>query len=491
LGLALAVLISACSDSAGARPNVILITLDTTRPDYFSCYDGEKGPTPNFDRLAAEGVRFERTLSTSAVTPVSHATILTGRYPYKHGLRVISALSGFRLPASEVTLARRLRLEGYRTLAVHSAFPVSSHFGFARDFDVFESMDGELTPEGRWDQTKLQRRSDETTAKVLEVLDATTEPFFLWIHYWDPHDAIVLPPDARKWLTGVEFDSQGDFANPGRDFDEIYAGEVRYLDQQFGGLVAGMRSRGLYDDSLVVLTADHGQGLNDGMRRHGWRAHRMLYEEQIHVPLLMRGPGLPTGRVVRGLSRTVDIVPTIYDYLGLAEVPDLDGWSLRDAIENRPGPRRTFYAEQINGYDTNARLTQEKPASAFMYTVGDEKWKLTYRPHMPDRSELFDIENDPLETNNLVGKRPDITLQWIEELAAHNPWVMHPFPEDSEGGSTDVSGALGSLGYADGEVMEMDWEWICPEHPDYRVEQPEPARHPECGRLLVLAAKAE
>src|SRR5688572_23536987 len=124
----------ACACSGGDRepPNVVLVTLDTTRPDYFSCYGYQAGHTPNFDALAAAGARFDRAISASAVTPVSHASILTGKFPYRHGLRVLSAEGGFRLPARERTLARKLREAGYRTLAVHSAFPVSSTFGFGR-----------------------------------------------------------------------------------------------------------------------------------------------------------------------------------------------------------------------------------------------------------------------------------------------------------------------------------------------------------------------
>ena len=464
---------------------MILITLDTTRADYFSCYDAAKGPTPHFDALAADGVRFERALSTSAVTPVSHATILTGRYPYHHGLRVIAAHSGYRLPESEVTLARRLKAEGYTNLAVHSAFPVSSHFGFGRDFDVFESVEGRMSKESRWNTTTLQRRSDETTDRVLAVLDGAQEPFFLWIHYWDPHDVIVRPPQEWMEADGISFDEQGEFSNPSYEFDLIYNNEVRYLDSQFGRLIAGLQERGLYDESLMVLTADHGQGLNDGYKRHGWRAHRMTYEEQIHVPLLMRGPGLPPGQVVADLARTVDIVPTVHDYLGLPEEPDLDGWSLRDTIEQGAKSKRVFYADQVNGYDTNARLTRDVPAASFLYTVGDEKWKLTYRPHMPDQSELFDIENDPLELENLIGKRPEVVLELMEELASRKPWVLEPFPKVGQESGTGASEALGELGYGVGEVFEQNWEWICPEHTEFRVAQPVPERHAECNRLLV------
>ena len=291
LAAALAFALAGCGSER--RPNVVLVTLDTTRADFLSSYGVRSVQTPRFDALAEQGVRFERALSASAVTPVSHATILTGLYPYRHGLRVLHAGSGYRLPADVPTLASRFHEAGYATVAVHSAFPVSDNWGFGRAFDVFESFDGEMeTSEtgAAWDVTRLQRRSDDTTALALDRLAGVREPFFLWIHYWDPHDPWLYPPDPlMEGIPRVE-------GRPAAG-SETYAREVTYMDAQFGRLLDGLAQAGRYANTIVAVTADHGEGLEDGLERHGWGAHRMLYQEQIWVPFLLRVPGGPAGRL--------------------------------------------------------------------------------------------------------------------------------------------------------------------------------------------------
>ena len=479
--VALLALFGSCADGA-PPPNVILVTLDTVRADALSCYDPEAGPTPNLDALAAEGVRFERVMSSSAVTPVAHATILTGKYQFHHGVRVMSAEGGFRIAPGEATLAARLKAEGYRTLAVHSAFPVSSYFGFGRDFDHFESVEGSFA-EGEWDQKAWQRRSDTTTDLALKALQDVKQPFFLWIHYWDPHDPILLPPP--KWLQDVRADATGALERTAENLDRIYQGEMRFQDRHFGRLLEGLRERSLAGDTLIAVTADHGQGLTDGEQRHGWRSHRIVYQEQLHVPLILAGPGLPQGAVVEALGRTADIAPTLYDYLGLPEVAGLDGRSLRELIEQQPAEPRGFYADQVNGYDWNAKLVDQRPESTFLYCISDGRWKLTYRPHMPADSELFDLQSDPLEANNLVQQQRAIYLDLMESLAELEPWVTAPFPADAEG-FANLDEGLEGLGYLGGnEPFPASWEWWCPEHEQHRAPQPGSGRHEECGRRLV------
>ncbi len=486
LALSLLALVTTCGGSEDERPNVVLVTLDTTRPDYFSCYGYTSGHTPSFDALAAAGVRFENALSASAVTPVSHATILTGKYPYHHGLRVLSADGGFRLPAGEPTLAGKLRKQGYRTIAVHSAFPVSRHFGFDRDFDVFESVEGKMQND-RWELRELQRRSDQTTDLALAAVNKGKGPFFLWVHYWDPHDPIWIPP--REYLQDVKLDVSGNIIPGDRNLDRVYAAEVRFLDEQFGRLIQGLDSRGELTSSLVVVTSDHGEGLSDGEERHGWRAHRLVYQEQIHVPLLLRGPGIPAARVVPDFVRTVDIVPTIEDYLGLPIDANLDGATLRDLIEGRPSTPRIAYADQINGYDKNSGLGDRKPDAAFLYSVVDaDGFKLIYRPHMPEASELFDLKSDPKELTNLAASRPDKYQHLLLDLAHRRPWVLAPFAPDPQG-TADVSNALGGLGYTGSEIVGEEWTWTCPLHPDLHQLDITPPRHDACGSPLVPVAK--
>ena len=472
--LAVVVAVQCSGGDSHGRPNVILVTMDTTRPDYLSCYGQRQNPTPHLDALAREGVRFELALSASAVTPVSHASILTGLFPYEHGLRVLSAGSGFRLPQEQRTVASVMREAGYTTGAVHSAFPVSGYFGFDRDYDHFDSLDGALTvrhgdTKTSWDSRTLQRRSDETTDLCLEFIrEAQQEdrPFFLWVHYWDPHDPTLKPP--REFTSNLALPDGGLAANSGA-YEELYAAEVRYLDQQFGRLLAGLREMGLADDTLVAVTADHGEGLADGYERHGWGKHRMTYQEQLHVPLILNGPGIPAGGVVPDMVRTVDIVPTLLDYAGLAwELEGYSGRSLRPLIEGRTLPTAVAYADQINGYDANASMVGMRPDAAYLYTVCDGDWKLTYRPHMPERSELFQLSVDPHEEHNVLAEEREVYLRLMADLAGRNPWVLAPFPDDGSL-DPDVASGLQQLGYAEsGSNAESLWWWTCPAHPDYR-----------------------
>ena len=494
------VLATGCSPDR-KPPNVLLVTLDTTRADYLSCYGGTNR-TPGFDALARSGVLFESALATSAVTPVSHASILTGLNPYEHGLRVLSADSGFRLPASSTTLAGYLKSAGYATGAVHSAFPVSGYFGFNQDFDRFESFDGsmQLLPGAQkttWNLDALQRRSDATTALALEVIDdlrSDGRPFFLWVHYWDPHDPTLLPPP--EWLTAVTASPAGG-AHSAR-YEEVYAAEVRYMDRQFEGLTDGLEESGLRETTLIALTADHGQGLSDGFRRHGWAAHRMTYQEQIHVPLIFAGPGVPVATTHSTLASTVDIVPTLLDLVGIPDLHPsqlrLGGRSLRPLLEGRDLPPGSAYADQVNGYDFNASMTGPRPDAAFLFTICDGTWKLIWRPHMPEASELFHLLRDPLETVNVIQSERQVYLRLMADLAQRRPWVLAPFQGDGSQAEDGVGEALQALGYGGGDGAEgtgLVWQWTCPEHTEFLLPDPlaSQAAHAHgvngCERLLV------
>jgi len=489
--LLLAPLLATCG-SEPRRPNIILITLDTTRADYLSCHGAPWATTPALDELAAKGARFERAFASSSLTPVSHATILTGQVNPGHGLRVLSAGSAFRLPSDAETLATRLQAAGYRTGAVHSAFPVSRYFGFDRGFDHFDDLSGALVraagaDKTQWDVDTLQRRSDEALDRTLAWMEDADEPFFLWLHLWDPHDKLRLPPaEVLRVATGRA--AAAGLTDPD---DQVYAAEVSYQDSQLGRLFTGLATRGLEDTTLVAVTADHGQGLSDGQRLHGWAMHRMVYREQLHVPLILRGPGVPRGLVVPTQVRTADITPTL---LELARVPRgdtsaldpvLDGTSLGPLLRAGRGPHRVAYADQLNGYDHNAGMRLSRPDAAFLFSLSDGDWKVVFRPHMPERSELFHLTRDPLEERDVRAEHPAEYLRLVAELARYNPWVTSPFPPLEEA-DPNAAAALGALGYSSaGLDPESEWWWTCPEHGD--VRRPSRGRHEEggCVRILV------
>lgn len=459
-----AVVLAGCGGSPPA-PSVLLVTLDTTRADALSCYGGSTR-TPVLDGLAAAGVRFERAVASAALTPPAHATIMTGREPYEHGVRVLLAPGGVRLDPGVPTLAEVLRSQGYETAAFQSAFPVSAFYGLDRGFAVFDAVDAAVGSLGEgggatWDSRRGQRRSDETTARALAWLETAEAPFLLWIHYWDPHDPQLVPP-AGLLPPDLPRDADG---RPAKG-DALYAVEVAFVDRQIGRVLRALEERGLAGSTLVAVTADHGEGLEDGRARHGWRGHRILYEEQLRVPLLLRGPGLRAGALVGGLARAVDLAPTLLDYAGV-EAPDCTGRSLRPLIEGREDAPRIAYAEALNRFDDNAtQLLERRSGDDLVYAASDGRWKLLWRPTSPQRSELFDLRADPGEQRDLAREQWDQAARLLNELARREPWVLSSFEADISS-DPGVAAVLAGLGYAGGgaaAAAPLSWRWVCALH---------------------------
>jgi arylsulfatase len=478
------------------RKNLIVITLDTTRADFLGAYaetqpqreDGIAASSPGLDAIARQGTRFDLAISSSALTPVSHASILTGLDNSEHGLRVLSAEAGYRLPGDVPTLATVLEAAGYRTLAVHSAFPVASVFGFRRGFDVFESLETDLPDGGEqgWDMNKFQRRSDQTTALVLDRLQADERPYFLWAHYWDPHDPLMLPPDDYVARMGPLLTKQsgGGALSEAQEKRLRYATEVAYMDSQIEKLMAALAERGLLENTIVVITADHGQGLGD----HDWFHHRILYQEQIRVPLIVAIPGVEQVPAVTALVRTKDIFATALDYMGIALPDNVSGRSLRPLIEGKPDPGRIALADQINGFDLNARMLQWRPHDDFVYVAMDRDWKLIYRPNHPRSSELYQLVDDPREARNLYADDHPQAVRLKQVLAERAPWVTEPFRETVRGADmTEMREALAVLGYVAGEAGDgftvPSWRWTCPEDPS--VLRSDPAEGDDCSTPLI------
>lgn len=477
----LAALCGVCSCGRDRPPNVLLVTLDTTRADYLGTYGHSGAITPNFDALASAGTRFDLAIATAGLTPVSHASILSGYFNRDHGLRVLAALGGFRLPADVPTLATVLKDAGYQTAAYHSAYPVSAHFGFDRGFDVFESFTATPATANAvtWELDKLQRRSDKTTDMALSYAASAKAPFFLWIHYWDPHDLQRVPP--QEFLPRNLPQQNGQLV-PSR---ELYAAEVNYVDHEFGRLVDGLKQNGQWDNTLVVVVADHGEGLGD----HGWDHHRILYQEQIRVPLLVRVPHVVQTPTVPALVRTVDIFPTVLDYLGLKAPRPVNGTSLRALIEGRDEPARMAYADQINGYDLNASMLEKRPLDDFLYCAMDREWKLVYRPSHPEQSELFHLAEDPREERNVYAVESRQAQRLLMELARTNPWVTGPFAPIADGGDLAAAQrALEGLGYVGSDGLPTDdqrWQWTCPVHKEELRAKRESCRICRAPPILV------
>jgi arylsulfatase A-like enzyme len=423
----------ACGSPADPRPNVLFVTLDTTRADRLGCYGYEKDTSPNIDALAREGVRFEQALSTSAVTPIAHASLFTGLFPERHGLRIFAGEAPDRLGPEPPVLAEAFREAGWATAAFVSAFPASEQFGLERGFDEFdsrfkdesgasESENSGAEPKKRglhglqWldrRSVRVQRRADATTDRALAWLRQRDGPFFVWVHYFDPHDPWLVPPDDVMRPFGV---ARGD-PNPKV---VAYDPEVFFMDRE--------------------LVSDHGQGLGD----HDWLLHGVLYQEQIRAPLILRGPGLPPGQSVSTFVRTVDIFPTLVELAGLPAAPGVQGRSLLPLLRGEAEEPRVGYAEALNTLEPVPRTLPESQRD-LLFAVVDWPWKLIQHGEHPERSELYHLERDPGELHNRLAQQPEVHARLLSKIIGSG---MLEIDDSGEGSlSPESIEKLRALGY--------------------------------------------
>jgi choline-sulfatase len=364
-----AVFIVGCSkpESTGnPRPpaSVLLITVDTLRADRVGAYGDAAARTPHIDALARAGVVFESAFSSSPITLPSHTTLMTGLVPPSHGVR---GNGSFRLGSGPRTLAEALRARGLRTAAFVGAFPLDHRFGLARGFDQYDDA-LERAPGLHFEFP--ERRADKVVEPARAWLAITSGPVFAWVHVYDPHAPYDPPPAFRG--------------------EDPYRGEIAFVDAALGPLLAAWDARP--GPSLVVLTADHGEAFGE----HGEESHSLfVYDTTLHVPLIFRGTGLPSGVRIAGAAGLVDVAATVADLAGVAET--LPGSSLRP-LWTTPHPSAIvspLYAETL------------APAQDFGWSdlrawrVGRHKYIRAPRP------ELYDLLTDPGEEHDLAAREPE------------------------------------------------------------------------------------
>jgi arylsulfatase A-like enzyme/Flp pilus assembly protein TadD len=361
--------------------NVLLVTVDTLRADALGAYGHPEAPAPWIDRLAEGGVLFERAYAHNVVTLPSHANILSGRYPLDHGVR---DNSGFRFPDKLDTLATLLQERGYRTGAFVSAFPLDSQFGLARGFDVYE--DSFVNVDTNPAFLVQERSGKETVALARRWIEAgTDEPFFCWVHVFEPHFPYAPPPSLA-----ARFPSQP------------YLGEVAAADAALAPLLQPLVEAGPEGRTVVVFTADHGEGLG----QHGEKTHGLFaYEGTLHIPLILFAPRLLAPRVVAEPVRHVDLLPTVLDILGSSPPAELPGRSLLPLAEGLATPTPPSYFEALS-----ANLNR---GWAPLHGVVRDRLKFIDLP-IP---ELYDLAHDPGENRNLAASEPE-TVEAMREVLA-------------------------------------------------------------------------
>lgn len=421
--LAAALWAGSCGGRGAVPPSelsVVLVTLDTTRADRIGAYGARVVPTPHLDRVAREGVLFEEAIAQAPLTLPSHATLFTGRYPPFHGVRHNGT---YQLPASETTLAERLRQAGFETAGFVGAFVLNRGFGVEQGFDVYDEVPVSRYRGGRDQIFEAERTADDVNRRVFAWLDRRgAGRFFLWVHYYDPHDPYQPPETPARSLAGDGYDR-----------------EISYVDACFGDLLKRLRKEGLLDRSLLVVAGDHGESLGE----HGEKTHGLfLYESALRVPLLLRAPGLlPAGGRVRGPVELADVAPTVLDLLGLPPLENAQGRSLRARISG-----------EEDATDAVVRTETLLPWLDFGWSelraVREGPFKYIEAP-VP---ELYDLRQDPREEVNLATVEPERVARLAAMLAGWKEGAEGTAPtEASRGLTAEEEAMLRSLGYLGGD----------------------------------------
>lgn len=400
---------AAASGGSAKRPNILLIGIDTLRADHVGAWGRDPSLTPAMDRLAGQSDVWLDAYSVFNVTNPSFASILTGFYGKNHGVYDLQT----PLPRSHVTLAEHLRQAGYETLALISAAHLGDHnSGLGQGFQdvtrATEHFAGELA---------VDMTLDWITARDGK------RPFFAWVHLFDPHTphtppqpyALGFRPAEPMGLSPVRL--WVPFRKPGpRSFDEnvlggnrdLYGGEVAYLDRQVGRLLDFLESRGMLENTLVALVADHGEGLGE----HGvLYRHVGLHDTTTRVPLMIRWPGRERqGRRIHGLVQTIDLFPTLMASAGL-KAPPQDGTDLRELTAEGKTGRRAVFAEHAGRLGLMVRTPEHK----YILSQGNARF-------FPDGAYLYDLKADPGEIRNLAGRGlpaeqrlADLLRRWLAD----------------------------------------------------------------------------
>ncbi|MDH5671988.1 MAG: sulfatase-like hydrolase/transferase [Myxococcales bacterium] len=390
-----------------ARPNVVLISIDTCRADHLGCYGFDRPTSPNIDALAAQAVRFERAISTAPTTLPAHASMMTGLLPIAHGSRA----NGQTLAADYDTLAERLAAAGYETAAFVSAFVLQRQFGLAQGFATYDDVTHRAGARDYMDQRDCAATSEHALGWLRQERE---RPFFLFVHFFDPHGDYQPPEPFRTRLAG----------NP-------YAGEIAFADHCVGRLLASLRELGHYDDTLLILTADHGEGRGD----HGEGTHSyFVYQSTVHVPLIIKPPGPARPTVIGQTVSLVDIFPTVLGTTGLSDSARTQGQDLSAWLSGKPpqAPRPAAIAECLE--PTGFGCTP-----LFSLVLGSEK--LIHGAH----PELYDLAEDPHESHNLAAERPRRVAELKQRLSAALQGA--PRQQAGEALQAETIARLRALGY--------------------------------------------
>jgi len=443
-----------------ARPaNIVLIVIDTLRADHLGCYGYFRDTSPNIDAFAGQAIFFEQAYAPMATTLPSHASLFTGLYPLEHGIQANVGDNGrrFRSQPGLRSIVEIMQANGYATAAFVSAAPLKRVCGLDAGFDTYV------------EPRTAQEDAGPTTDAALAWLDQHSDKrFFLFVHYFDPHVPYGPPPPYHSMFTAdpqlrafIAERQIPDVVQPGlcrgrvptvtHVATNLYDGEIRYCDEHVGRLLDSLRQRGLWDSSVIIVTSDHGEGLN----QHDWPQHGRTWNEQVHVPLMIRFPRADTALPKRftPLVSLIDVFPTVLGQL-------------------RPHWAGEFLS-QARGVDVLTAGFQERPVFAQrsardcgesggpLYALTSSQWRYHYTPDKPEL--LFDRHLDPHELHNAAGQfaaqTEQLRRQTLELVAALKRRGDSFGPDDAKPLELDPQlqremEALGYIGSANDEEEE-------------------------------------
>ncbi len=439
---------------------MIFISLDTTRADHLGFYGSPNVQTPNLDRLAAESIVLDDFMTVVPTTLASHTSLFTGKYAHSHG----TPRNGFVVNDQNVMLAELLRERGFATAGFIGSFALESRFNFAQGFDhydeTFERMAGE---HGR---QQSERSAESVTRAVIDYLDRApaADHRFLFVHYFDAHALYEAPapydtlydPRGRRELPGWRAVSEATTRRVGRRtsvadrMSRQYAAEITYMDHHIGKLVDALRERRILDESLLVITSDHGENHWDHAVSfdHGWST----YQSTIRAVGVVRLPNAEgAGTRIEALVANIDMLPTVLAYLGIAEPPGIDGAAigLTDPPQVDPERARFCQATKPPRAETDPRWANITKARC----IRQGKYKLVQIPYL-NREELYDLDRDPGEQDDLLAAESQEIDSVASGLRARlEAWAASARPLPSRYDSSqqeETIERLKSLGYVEG-----------------------------------------
>lgn len=395
------------------RRDVFLITIDTLRSDHVGCYGYQRIQTRAIDELAKQGIRFAQAFTPSPITNTSHTSILTGLLPSSHGVSDF----GVPLTPNHPTLAEMLNKEGYRTAAFIGSVILDSRKlapGLDRGFEFYDNFPEKNETKSRWG--RLERRGMDVVQRAENWLNAhDAGPHFVWVHLYDPHDPYEPPPPYFEIYK-----------------DRLYDGEIAYADSALGHFIAYLKKRNWYEEALVIVVGDHGEGLGE----HGEDTHGIfLYDSTTHVPLILKLPNeQEAGNVVEQQVRTTDILPTVLELLGISGPAGLDGISLRPAFFDKGAPSRPAFGET----DYPLRF-----GWAPLRSARNGGFKFIEAP----RPEFYDLRSDPRELQNHYVPWDEEVQKLRKMLAESSGLVPHAEKPSATAVTPDTIAELRALGY--------------------------------------------